>query len=207
MEFLFEVAVEVPPHRVREILMSLGLAGFPEADLALEAPGETGAVFFSVFEGEHRVLGSLDRTPSGARGYDEKRLPSTSPQAMSYNSRAGWSSLVARRAHNPKVVGSNPTPATKKPVSALAALTGFLLPPGGLSEKPGGSELRNKARNRQGVGLYWLNPLRYTWFITAAPRHLQRIFPGDQAPKSDDGTQGVSWIAPTLTRRMCLPRT
>ena len=25
---------------------------------------------------------------------------------------AGWSSLAARRAHNPKVVGSNPTPAT-----------------------------------------------------------------------------------------------
>ncbi len=28
------------------------------------------------------------------------------------NSVAGWSSLVARRAHNPKVVGSNPAPAT-----------------------------------------------------------------------------------------------
>jgi hypothetical protein len=27
-------------------------------------------------------------------------------------SSAGWSSLVARRAHNPKVVGSNPAPAT-----------------------------------------------------------------------------------------------
>ncbi len=27
-------------------------------------------------------------------------------------SRAGWSSLVARQAHNLKVVGSNPTPAT-----------------------------------------------------------------------------------------------
>ena len=27
---------------------------------------------------------------------------------------AGWSSLVARRAHNPKVVGSNPTPATNE---------------------------------------------------------------------------------------------
>ena len=27
---------------------------------------------------------------------------------------AGWSSLVARRAHNPKVVGSNPTPATRE---------------------------------------------------------------------------------------------
>ena len=26
---------------------------------------------------------------------------------------AGWSSQVARRAHNPKVVGSNPTPATR----------------------------------------------------------------------------------------------
>ncbi len=31
---------------------------------------------------------------------------------------AGWSSLVARRAHNPKVVGSNPAPATttKSPI-------------------------------------------------------------------------------------------
>ena len=28
------------------------------------------------------------------------------------NNDAGWSSLVARRAHNPKVVGSNPAPAT-----------------------------------------------------------------------------------------------
>ena len=31
---------------------------------------------------------------------------------------AGWSSLVARRAHNPKVVGSNPTPATNLRVKA-----------------------------------------------------------------------------------------
>ena len=28
---------------------------------------------------------------------------------------AGWSSLVARWAHNPKVVGSNPAPATMVP--------------------------------------------------------------------------------------------
>ena len=27
---------------------------------------------------------------------------------------AGWSSSVARRAHNPKVIGSNPIPATKR---------------------------------------------------------------------------------------------
>jgi hypothetical protein len=32
---------------------------------------------------------------------------------MRGSSGAGWSSLAARRAHNPKVVGSNPTPATK----------------------------------------------------------------------------------------------
>ncbi len=32
---------------------------------------------------------------------------------MIYLNFAGWSSLVARRAHNPKAVGSNPTPATK----------------------------------------------------------------------------------------------
>ncbi len=29
-----------------------------------------------------------------------------------HGSSAGWSSLAARRAHNPKVVGSNPAPAT-----------------------------------------------------------------------------------------------
>jgi hypothetical protein len=31
---------------------------------------------------------------------------------------AGWSSLVARRAHNPKVVGSNPAPATNPDIKA-----------------------------------------------------------------------------------------
>jgi hypothetical protein len=35
------------------------------------------------------------------------------PPRIRYDDFAGWSSLVARRAHNPKVVGSNPTPATK----------------------------------------------------------------------------------------------
>ena len=32
---------------------------------------------------------------------------------MRYDGIAGWSSLVARWAHNPKVGGSNPPPATK----------------------------------------------------------------------------------------------
>ena len=36
---------------------------------------------------------------------------------------AGWSSLVARRAHNPKVVGSNPAPATN--ISSPARESGW----------------------------------------------------------------------------------
>ena len=41
---------------------------------------------------------------------------------------AGWSSLVARRAHNPKVAGSNPAPAIRKPPLArrLSFLAAFL---------------------------------------------------------------------------------
>jgi hypothetical protein len=35
------------------------------------------------------------------------------PQSGCYHQTAGWSSLVARWAHNPKVGGSNPPPATK----------------------------------------------------------------------------------------------
>jgi hypothetical protein len=48
---------------------------------------------------------------------------------------AGWSSLVARRAHNPKVVGSNPAPATNLPVEidqACFNITKTLKTPRGL---------------------------------------------------------------------------
>ena len=37
---------------------------------------------------------------------------SNPPPSIKINN-AGWSSLEARRAHNPKVIGSNPVPATK----------------------------------------------------------------------------------------------
>ena len=40
---------------------------------------------------------------------------------------AGWSSPVARRAHNPKVAGSNPAPAT---ITFLGARSGAFLVPG-----------------------------------------------------------------------------
>src|SRR5438067_4141152 len=36
---------------------------------------------------------------------------------------AGWSSLVARQAHNLKAAGSNPAPATKFPLSSIAAVS------------------------------------------------------------------------------------
>ena len=39
---------------------------------------------------------------------------------------AGWSSLVARRAHNPKAVGSNPAPATKLQSTEISVLLSFL---------------------------------------------------------------------------------
>ena len=39
---------------------------------------------------------------------------------------AGWSSMVARRAHNPKVVGSNPAPATNNKTPPLKVV--FFMP-------------------------------------------------------------------------------
>lgn len=38
---------------------------------------------------------------------------------------AGWSSPVARWAHNPKVVGSNPTPATKNNLNTLSCFLSY----------------------------------------------------------------------------------
>ena len=43
---------------------------------------------------------------------------STSAQLI-YIYIAGWSSLEARRAHNPKVIGSNPIPATYAQIAQL----------------------------------------------------------------------------------------
>jgi hypothetical protein len=41
------------------------------------------------------------------------------PRLMCYSLNAGWSSLVARWAHNPKVGGSNPPPATKANIPSI----------------------------------------------------------------------------------------
>ena len=42
-----------------------------------------------------------------------KRRGGSNPSFSAKNDIAEWSSLVARRAHNPKAVGSNPASATK----------------------------------------------------------------------------------------------
>ena len=63
----------------------------------------------------------MDGFPSGQRGQTVNLLHIASvvrihlhplqQELLILNNIAGWSSLEARRAHNPKVVGSNPAPA------------------------------------------------------------------------------------------------
>ena len=64
--------------------------------------------------------------PSGQRGQTVNLLALPSKVRILlrpfYNNIAGWSSLEARRAHNPKVVGSNPAPATLKYYAQIAQL-------------------------------------------------------------------------------------
>ena len=56
-----------------------------------------------------RILGTY-RAPEVLKCLKWVRLQKNGKSRSIYD--AGWSSLVARRAHNPEVVGSNPTPAT-----------------------------------------------------------------------------------------------
>ena len=44
---------------------------------------------------------------------DDKNLTIRDKKPIINNVDAGWSSLEARRAHNPEVIGSNPIPATR----------------------------------------------------------------------------------------------
>ena len=64
----------------------------------------------SLFCGLNQVLTWLCRKKTNFRHI--KSLHSRGWSVLCTASDAGWSSLVARRAHNPKVVGSNPAPAT-----------------------------------------------------------------------------------------------
>ena len=68
---------------------------------------------FPIPEAVQRVADGRIRLPAG-RGGLSRRTPSKfdAHHGGCYHRNAGWSSLVARWAHNPKVGGSNPPPAT-----------------------------------------------------------------------------------------------
>ena len=82
---------------------------------------------------------------------------------------AGWSSLVARRAHNPKVVGSNPAPAT----NTINTLTGVFLflafvKPRSKQEKkmaPFGAILLSPSRQRRAIREVGFNPCPHCMII------------------------------------------
>jgi hypothetical protein len=57
-----------------------------------------------------RLGATRQKIPQNKSGIVTGRLRNIGRSRSIYG--AGWSSLVARRAHNPEVVGSNPTPAT-----------------------------------------------------------------------------------------------
>jgi hypothetical protein len=60
------------------------------------------------------------------RFYPDLRLTAQRSSVECRHTDAGWSSLVARRAHNPKVVGSNPAPATKHQKRLLERVAFFV---------------------------------------------------------------------------------
>ena len=66
--------------------------------------------------GSSPIIGFMDGFPSGQRGQTVNLLQIASVVRIHLHpfkfNIAGWSSLEARRAHNPKVIGSNPVPAT-----------------------------------------------------------------------------------------------
>ena len=69
--------------------------------------------------------GGIGRRPGLKIPWEKSRAGST-PVSGTNLPIAGWSSLVARRAHNPEVVGSNPAPATRKPLESQDS-GGFIL--------------------------------------------------------------------------------
>jgi hypothetical protein len=94
------------------------------------------------------------RSYRGAAGVKnlKKELPKgDSPRIFLEQVIAGWSSLVARQAHNLKVVGSNPTPATNLSVGQNSLAVGFFV------SKPSvfGVPLSKKCASLLKVGLFF----------------------------------------------------
>ena len=84
----------------RRTLVFAGIAQLVEHNLAKVGVAGSSPV--------SRSGGAVGRNGSGIQQNPSDRFRLRMENAIV----AGWSSLVARRAHNPEVVGSNPTPAT-----------------------------------------------------------------------------------------------
>ena len=97
--------------------------------------------------------------------------------ALRYTWNAGWSSLVARRAHNPKVVSSNLTPATNSRCKPRTQASGVFV----FGEKfKAGSELPKTHAPKSGT---WgtrhpaINlELRNTSTVWSAANHFLQVF-------------------------------
>ena len=93
-----------------------GNAGAALLPVQFHAPCNTS--LYNLHNGNKKSLRKvLDKVPN--IGYNSSAL-----ERVLYI--AGWSSSVARRAHNPKAVGSNPAPATKSPLISRE-ISGFSL--------------------------------------------------------------------------------
>ncbi len=102
-------------------------AGFVESDCCECAttqknPVEANSKLQNIFRIDEKYVGDSTRCWSPHRSRHPAPMKSlavseagslTAPQVHCYDRSAGWSSLVARWAHNPKFGGSNPPPATK----------------------------------------------------------------------------------------------
>ena len=84
--------------------------------------------------GGHRDINPFTVSKTPLPGHPRAAAFSSLDQTSKDNGTAGWSSPVARQAHNLKVVGSNPTPATTGVTLAAPAPVAwgcfrFLAPP------------------------------------------------------------------------------
>ena len=75
-----------------------------------------------------RLKARESRSPPGPPTAPHRQPPT--PPSSPPHPRAGWSSPVARQAHNLKVAGSNPAPATKLPPISTTYPTAPASPPG-----------------------------------------------------------------------------
>src|SRR5689334_2307084 len=121
---------------------------------------------------------------------------------------AGWSSPVARWAHNPKVAGSNPAPATNFSSFASSAQHATAPPRSALAREGGGQLVvgAGLGEQRVGLGLERLHGVSTgceadRWLLERSERHnrfgelggIPTLLPIHALPGSDDlpGSLGV----------------